>query len=272
MRAGHDRAFLHQQYQRDDKLKVRISLYSYGSNSVSWHQWVFSHLSLQSGRQVLEIGCGNGQLWKDRLQDVPPGVRLVLTDRSDGMLRAAERLLVRQGNIEYLVADAESVPLESQSMDLVIANHMLYHVEDLQLALREVRRVLKPKGVLVATTNGRGHLAEINSLLEGLGGDTPPFSAVPASFNGGNALDILRNHFGRVEQQDYTDILSVPSTDPILEYILSVYCGALYPDLSSRRDELSQVIGKAIAEQHGFRIHTHACLFSASDSHHLSLD
>ena len=53
------------------------------------------------------------------------------------------------------------IPLDSGSFDLVAANHMLYHVHQIDMALREIRRVLKQDDRLVASKIGRSHLGEL---------------------------------------------------------------------------------------------------------------
>jgi ubiquinone/menaquinone biosynthesis C-methylase UbiE len=59
------------------------------------------------------------------------------------------------------VAPAISIPVADDAADIVVAAWMLYHVPDLDAVLREVRRVLRPGGTLVAVTNGAAHLAAL---------------------------------------------------------------------------------------------------------------
>jgi ubiquinone/menaquinone biosynthesis C-methylase UbiE len=59
------------------------------------------------------------------------------------------------------VAPAISIPVADDAADIVVAAWMLYHVPDLDAVLREVRRVLRPGGTLVAVTNGAVHKAAL---------------------------------------------------------------------------------------------------------------
>ena len=67
--------------------------------------------------------------------------------------------LTRERGVDARVADAMDLPFEDASFDAVVAMWMLYHVPDLDVALAEVRRVLRPGGLFVAVTNGDAHMA-----------------------------------------------------------------------------------------------------------------
>ena len=97
--------------------------------------------------RVLEVGCGSGEM-AERI-DALPGVSLVATDYSDDSvdLTAARGVDARQADICYL-------PFDPDSFDVVYAGWMLDHVRDIDRALAEVRRVLRPGGTFVAVTGG----------------------------------------------------------------------------------------------------------------------
>ena len=114
---------------------------------------------------MLEAGCGPAILWRRNRDRIDPSWALTLTDVSPGMLDVARGAL---GDVAtYLVADLQELPFDEASFDVVLANHMLYHVPDRPRAFAEVRRVLTPGGSFHATTNGRGFLREIVELVPG---------------------------------------------------------------------------------------------------------
>jgi SAM-dependent methyltransferase len=86
-----------------------------------------------------------------------------LTDFSPGMVEAARTVLGDRA--EYAVADVQELPFPDASFDAVIANHMLFHVEDRPRALAETARVLRPGGTFRATTIGLDHLRELRELV-----------------------------------------------------------------------------------------------------------
>jgi len=97
---------------------------------------------------ALEIGSGTGYF---SLNLVQMGAidRLVATDISPGMLSTLSGTADRLGiAVETEVIDAEALPFEDQSFDLVFGHAVLHHIPDLDRALREFRRVLRPGGAV----------------------------------------------------------------------------------------------------------------------------
>ncbi len=109
---------------------------------------------------ILELGCGPGRA-AHRLKKRWPRARVLAVDLSPAML---ER--VRAGNgwlrkVETLCADARHLPLIDASVDLVFSNLMLQWVEQPAEVFAELRRVLRPGGLLLMHTLGPGTLEEL---------------------------------------------------------------------------------------------------------------
>jgi len=214
---------LEEQYRDSGNLRARISLHDrYGSGKVRLQRWVFEVLGLRQGESVLEAGCGLGTLWLEN-QDRLPAVVLTLSDVSGGMAAEAAANLrgAGLGSVAFAVAGAQNLPFRDQSFNLVVGNHMLYHVPDLDAALREFSRVLRPGGRLVAATNGEKHMAELRSLMEshlsvtGRGSVIGEFSLESGSL-------ALARHFARVEVvRTPADPLRVTEVEPLIDYIRS---------------------------------------------------
>ncbi|MQC26564.1 MAG: class I SAM-dependent methyltransferase [Chloroflexi bacterium] len=150
------------QYKTDENLNARISLHErFSTNKGSWHGWVFSHLELTKGSRVLELGCGPGNLWVENQPNNLNTLTVLLSDISPGMASTARENLSSLPTFKFICSDAQNAPFSREGFDLVIANHMLYHLPNIDLALREIDRILTPKGALCATTNGNDHLNEI---------------------------------------------------------------------------------------------------------------
>jgi ubiquinone/menaquinone biosynthesis C-methylase UbiE len=99
--------------------------------------------------EALEVGSGTGFFLLNLMQ---AGVAAQghVTDLSPGMVEAAVRNGTALGlDVDGRVADAESIPYEDASMDLVVGHAVLHHIPDVELALREALRVLKPGGRFV---------------------------------------------------------------------------------------------------------------------------
>jgi SAM-dependent methyltransferase len=210
---GTDPEFLlERQYRTAENLETRIALHQrFSTNPEPFPRWVFDRLPLQSATDVLEVGCGNGNLWHANRDRLPPGLRLTLSDFSKGMVEQARRGL---GDLAlYRVADVQQLPFTDEAFDLVIANHMLYHVPDLRLALGETARVLRSGGVVVATTNGRDHLRELRRA------GAPRWSR---SFTLENGPAQLARVFTGVEVERYPDSLEVTEVEPVVAFIHSL--------------------------------------------------
>ena len=95
-----------------------------------------------SGRRVLELGCGPGNLWRGE-PALPSGLALTLTDLSTGMLSEARNRIGELETFSYASCDAQSLPFPDERFDVIVANHMLYHVPDKARALAEMRRTLE---------------------------------------------------------------------------------------------------------------------------------
>lgn len=99
-----------------------------------------------SGR-VLEVGAGTGRNVPHYPRDIE---ELVLTEPVEPMAKRLERRLAREGRKGHVVrASAEALPFEDASFDTVVSTMVLCSVHDVQVALGEIRRVLKPGGRLL---------------------------------------------------------------------------------------------------------------------------
>ncbi|UYV13985.1 MAG: metalloregulator ArsR/SmtB family transcription factor [Phycisphaera sp.] len=109
---------------------------------------------LAPGMVVADVGCGTG-VFAGML--APVAERVIGIDREPTMLEAARSRLGEPGNIELELGEAENLPLEDGSIDLVVLGLVLHHLESPQAALQEAARVLKPGGrVLIVDMQPHG--------------------------------------------------------------------------------------------------------------------
>lgn len=95
---------------------------------------------------VADLGAGTGIL----TSAIAPFVdRVAVIDRSPEMLAAARRRLSATDNVSFHAAELETLPLPSESIDLAVLSLVLHHVAEPDVALHEVRRVLRPGGRLI---------------------------------------------------------------------------------------------------------------------------
>lgn len=98
--------------------------------------------------EVLEVGAGSG--WTSRaILESFPQVELTATDIDFVATRRFRRLQSRYGRrLRVLEADILNLPFDRAAFDMVVAFHVMRHVEDIGLALTQLIRVLRPGGLL----------------------------------------------------------------------------------------------------------------------------
>lgn len=216
-----------EQYQDASNLNARIRLHQrFSTNPTNWFRWVFDHLSLSREAHILELGGGPGKLWMNNLDRIHPEQHIYLSDFSLGMLgEAKQNNNSANSNYKYIAIDAQAIPFPSASFDIVIANHMLYHVPDRSLAIEEIHRVLKPGGQLLAATNGINHMAEIRALLSRLDPSLTIHSDYAfgvSEFTLENGSTQLVKFFSKVQTIPFTGDLEVTEAEPLLAYVHSM--------------------------------------------------
>lgn len=220
---------LNDQYKTASNLNARIQLHArFSQNTYGWPRWVFDHINAAAESHILELGCGPAVLWRSNLDRLPTNWHITLSDFSPGMLQEAQQNLgEHRSSFTFRQIDAQSIPFPDASLDVVIANHMLYHVPDLSRALAEIRRVLKPQGHFYASTNGQNHFHEIDTLLQQIvptanwWGDKSGYNRASRSFSLENGHSVLSHEFAQITLHRYEDVLLVTETEPLIAYILS---------------------------------------------------
>lgn len=251
------------QYRNADNLNARIAIHErFSTNPQGWFPWVWDILSeLPAQADVLELGCGSGAIWTACPERVPPGWRVTLSDFSAGMLDSAWRSLVTLGRgFKFEQIDAQAIPYPDETFDIVIANFMLYHVPDREKALTEIRRVLKPGGILVAATGGENHLREIKDWFERL--DLQAEIAVFRSpFTLENGLAQLQPFFSDIQTLRYPDGLCVTELPSLMAYLKST---ATYSDNpESAFEQLEQELANELKTKDVIEITKDSGLFLA---------
>ena len=205
-------ADVEEQYRDSTNLNARISIHDrFSVNKYGWHRWLFDQLQVPEIARVLELGAGTGDLWLQNSERIPAGWSITISDLFPGMLTEARKRLAHVPQIVgSAVVDAQRIPFEDSSMDLVVANMMLYHVPDRCRAIGEIRRVLRPKATLCAATFGEAHLDELFALVPDLAGDL----GTSAEFTLENGREQLAAFFVDVQRVDYVDALDVTDPEP----------------------------------------------------------
>ena len=212
------------QYLNSTNVAARIRLHSeYSVNQEGWFPWLYRMSDIQDGMNILEIGCGNGALWLENMNHIPPHVHITLSDISDGMLRDA-RNSINDERFSFSCFNAEKIPFEDETFDVVYANHMLFYCENIDLVVKECRRVLKKGGKLICSTYSKRHMKEITELVQEFDKDIVLSSDVLYErFGLNNGNEILNRYFGSVECIRYEDFIEISDSEPLINYIVSCH-------------------------------------------------
>ena len=221
--------FTDQQYLKTDQYKDSSNLNAreqihrrFSANPYGWFNWVCDILlKLPADAKILELGCGPAYMWRECASRIPAGWDITLSDLSSGMLDAAWRNLVVTGRaFQFKEIDAQEIPCGDETFDAVIANFMLYHVPDRPKALREIKRVLRPGGKLIAATVGNNHMKEMMDWL-GQVHVSKVWASYANPFTLESGLEQLKAFFSHVTLSRYEDSLNVTEIEPIMAYLHS---------------------------------------------------
>jgi 2-polyprenyl-3-methyl-5-hydroxy-6-metoxy-1,4-benzoquinol methylase len=222
----HSQENLRRHYASDENLRVRQDIHDrYTVPARSFVEWVLSRVDWQPGASVLDIGCGPG-LYYDKIRQQGFDIHYHGVDLLPSMIVNHSG---RQDNTPLLVADIQALPYSNACFDIVMANHMLYHVQDIDAAIREVRRVLKPGGVLLVATNSVNTMPELQVLMRRAivlltrGGAAqvraPELPSDRFSLESGTRM--LSRHFYAVVRHDMPSTLVFSDVEPAMAYLES---------------------------------------------------
>jgi SAM-dependent methyltransferase len=158
--------------------------------------------------------------------------------------------------------DVQALDLPDAGFDAVIANWMLYHVEDRPRVFAEIHRVLKPGGTLFAATNGDGHVGEIDALVnEYLGDASPVKGGLAFSLESGAAQ--LSPFFASIVVHQGDNTLRITEAEAVVQYVLS-FNEAKQRIVGDRLDELRRRVRDEMGSAGAFVVRTHSGLFIAA--------
>lgn len=252
-----------EQYKNAKNLNDRIRLHEkYSTNKQGWFNWLFEKIDFSNVNRLLELGCGNGKLWQENKIDLR-NREVFLSDISEGMVEEVRNKLGTDFNC--ILADAEKIPFKDAYFDSIIANHVLFYLNDLNLGLKEISRVLKSNGILYCSTYGKEHMKEITEIVQGFD------SRINLSnhklyeiFGLENGERILSKYFKNIQRFDYKDTLEITESKPLVDYIMSCH-GNQNEILGPRLAEFKEYIDRLLKQDGKIVVTKQAGLFICSN-------
>jgi SAM-dependent methyltransferase len=174
-------------------------------------EWAYRAIAEATPARVLEVGCGTGELAVRIEREL--GAEVAAVDISPRMVD-----LAREHGVDARVADVEELPFDDASFDCVSACWVLYHTPDVDRAIAECARVLRPAGRLVASTVG-DNLREMWELIGRPERELLTFNAVDGDVR-------LRRHFEHVERRDVQGELVFPDPQTMRAFVAATIADA----------------------------------------------
>jgi len=210
-------------YATDENLRIRQETHdNYTIPQRNFVEWSLNCVDWRGDEQVLDIGAGPGNYYL-KLKELQPTVSYYGIDLIPAMIQNHPD----QNGLS--IADASTLPYPSNTFDVVMANHMLYHVPDVDGVLSEVKRILKPNGIFIATTNSVQTMPELQVLMRRAivlltkqGATQVRAPSLPSdSFALENGTRLLAKHFFSVIRYDMPSALVFPQVEPAMRYLES---------------------------------------------------
>jgi SAM-dependent methyltransferase len=193
------------EYASEERLRTRNAIYRDLLDGDNPEDMIVQAVAETSPRRVIDVGCGTGEIGERVAHEL--GVEVVAVDTSPRMVN-----LARERGLEAVLADVLELPFADGEFDCAVAAWLIYHVADRDGAIRELARVLRPGGRLVAATMGEDNLAEVWELI-----DEPWEREI--SFDKDNGAGQLGSHFARIERRDANGTVVFPDPEAVRTFI-----------------------------------------------------
>jgi ubiquinone/menaquinone biosynthesis C-methylase UbiE len=195
---------------------------------------------LKPGMSLLDCGCGVGSITLDLAEIVAPGPVIGL-DMDEGQLEIARQSARERGlnNVTFEQGDVYRLRFTDETFDAVLAHTLLYHLNNQLKALKELRRVLKPGGIVaisdddldtitISPDDPLAHkLIDIMRNIVLFNGGNPFYSRhlrrylLEAGFVRTEGFAVAADHYGRLEEtRRMANIMRRLLNDPVLKNII----------------------------------------------------
>jgi SAM-dependent methyltransferase len=193
------------EFASEERLATRNAIYRSLIGGDNAEEFVFEAVAEARPKDVLEVGCGAGELAERMVREL--GANVCAVDTSERMVA-----LTRERGVDTRVADVQGLPFDDESFDCVVAAWVLYHVHDRDRAIAECARVLRAGGRFVAATLADENL---DDLWEALG--SPQERGL--SFSSANGAAQLDRHFRNVEAREAHGVVTFPTPEAMRQFV-----------------------------------------------------
>lgn len=212
---------LEEQYGEKPNLQTRIAFQNKYGNDLYVNK-LNKILDLSVLDQVLDLGCGNGWVWKS-LSSMAMNPNLTLCDFSKELVKACKDNLKNIPNeTNFVIGNCIAPPFNNNSFSIITLFDVLHHFElsELDILFRKLFELLDDKGKLVLTMSSSHHMKAIYDLIATYGGE-PSSSFVKRRDNIHNFITGQRLFF-LIKREEIINSFQPEKTD-LIEYVKSMW-------------------------------------------------
>ena len=214
---------LAEHYQTSDGYLDRKSTSRHITREDNFWQWIAAQYEIGNSKHILDIGCGDGEVW-EYLEQKVRDADITLADFSKGMLETTQSRIESKkysSAFTYQQADVCNLPFSDSSFDTVFAHMMLYHADSLHSAICEIKRVLQADGMVGISTVGVDSFSNIYSLVHKIEPRIQPYT-YSAPFSVEIARKLLPKYFGEIDEREYSATMRFETPEPVLTFLKSL--------------------------------------------------
>ena len=210
-------------------------------------------------RTVLELGCGTGRVTRHLQRVLPANATLISSDFSPDMLAMAKEKL-KGLNIDWRIIDAQQLPFDDNSIDLVVCCFAYMFVENKTKAFAEAYRVLKPGGMFLFSTWDKLELNAPSYIFRMivktyLTDNLPETYKLPYGFNDPDVIRELLENAGFLSIT-IEHVVKTAISDTAMEAAIGLSNGgSLYNEIMNRNpawiEEITEKLEKELTEKYG---------------------
>lgn len=217
------------QYADDTNYKNRKKTMEHIQRKDTFWEWIASHYikaNILTDKTILDIGCGDAEIWPYLTTQITDKNKITLADRSEGMLASATAVLSKMNlpcTVNAEVADVEALAFNDGAFGFVMAHMMLYHASSITAAINEIKRVcVKDKSAVVGITTLSLHACEtVYQLAHRVDKRFQPYT-YSAPFASEVARSLLPKFFADVHEEIYETEMIFKTPETIITMLRSL--------------------------------------------------
>ena len=148
-----------------DKYDLMNDFMSLGIHRI-WKKDLIQLMNPSKGKKLIDVACGTGDLGKLYLNSVGANQKILCVDPNKGMIKKGKNKLKKYKNIKWIIASAENLPIPNNCCDYYTISFGLRNAKNLNKALSEAYRILKPGGRYLCLEFSKIENSNLNSFYK----------------------------------------------------------------------------------------------------------